>query len=491
LIKSYKTVNFYISITYGAAEMENEIYDFIIIGSGPAGYSAAIEAAQQGKRIVIVEQESVVGGVCINTGTFPSKTLREAVLQLTRFHQKEIYNIPCDERPNVSMQNLKDRLNYVRTQEHRIIEHQFDKNKVHLVYGTASFLSANQVQVNGSNGQEHILEGRYIILATGSKPRRPGDIDFDDEYILDSKTLLDITEIPKTLGIIGGGVIGTEYATIFAALGVKVFLLDKGDRLLKFLDEEIGEYLKTHFPNNNVEYIPNRGYINIQRHDDKVRVMMDNDQIIECERLLFALGRISNTDHLNLSKVGVALNEFRYIQVNELYQTSVPNIYAVGDVIGWPSLAATAITQGRLAVLQALKKKHSDFPELFPFGIYTIPEISYMGLTEEQTREENMNCVVGRSDYTELPRGQISGETTGLLKLIVHFDTREILGAHIIGPGATEIIHIVQVAMQHHAKADLFAENIFNYPTYSEALKIAALDALNNISIRKRGNKKV
>ncbi len=464
--------------------MDNSSYDFIIIGSGPAGYSAAIEAALHGQRVAVVEQETVVGGVCINSGTFPSKTLREAVLQLTRFHHKKIYNIPCGDAPVVSMKSLKDRLHHVRAEEHRIIERQFEKHRIRLFYGTASFLSSNRIQVQPVSGESFILEGRYIIIATGSRPRHPGDIDFDGTHILDSKTLLDLEAIPRSLAIVGGGVIGTEYATIFAALGVDVFLIDKGDRLLKFLDAEIGEYLKNHFPDNRVTYIPNRGYVTIYKHQDRVRLIMDDQQAIECDRLLFALGRISNTDALNLTQAGVTLNEYRYIQVNELFQTSVPTIYAVGDVIGWPSLAATAITQGRLAVLQALRKKHAFFPELFPFGIYTIPEISYIGITEEQARAENMHYVVGRSHYEELPRGQISGETQGLLKLIIHGDTREILGAHIIGPGATEIIHTAQIAIQHHAKADLFAENIFNYPTYSEAFKIAALEAVNRIHQR-------
>ncbi len=469
--------------------VESEMVDFIVIGSGPAGFAAATEAAQHGKKVIIIEKEEDVGGVCINTGTFPSKTLREAVLQLTGFYPKQIYRHVWSDPPIVSMDQLRERLNFVRLQEHRIIRNQLAKNHVRLIGGKASFISHNRIRIIDHSGNETTAEGRYIIVATGSVARRPSDIVFDDEYILDSKSLLDLREIPRSLTIVGGGVIGSEYATIFAALGVKVILLDKGDRLLKFLDEEISGHLKKHFPYSKVQYIPGTGFGQITRKNGEVIVTLDNGMTLSSDRLLFALGRQSNTDGLGLDKVGIPLNEYTYIPVNELFQTTSPNIYAVGDVIGWPSLAATSITQGRLAVLHALKKKTSHFPDRFPFGIYTIPEISYIGLTEEQAAEEKMSYIVGRSDYSELPRGQISGDTSGILKLIVHGETREILGAHIIGPAATEIIHIAQMAMQHNGKIEMFTENIFNYPTYSESFKYAALDALNKINLKKSGLK--
>ncbi len=462
------------------------IYDFIVIGSGPAGFSAAIEAAQYGSRVAVIEMEDEIGGVCINTGTFPSKTLREAVLQLTGFYPKQIYRHIWPERPIVSMEQLRERLNAVRAEERRIIRYQLDQAGVTLYYGAASFVSAKQVSVESSDGRVIFLDGRYVIIATGSKPRRPADIPFDDEIILDSKSLLDLREIPKTLIIIGGGVIGSEYATIFAALGVKVTLLDMGGKLLKFLDSEISDHLKNNFPYANIRYLSGTGCRRISLQYGEAVAETDNGSVLRGDRLLFALGRIANLDGLKPGRVGIEPNEYTYIPVNELFQTSAPNIYAVGDVIGWPSLAATSITQGRLAVLHALKKKSSHFPDRFPFGIYTIPEISYIGLTEEEAKGKGFNYETGRAEYRESPRGQISGDTSGMLKLIAHAETHEILGAHIIGPAATEIIHIVQMVMQHNGKIEMFTENIFNYPTYSELFKIAALDALSRINRKKK-----
>lgn len=454
-------------------------YDFVIIGTGPAGYSAAMEAAKHGQRVAIVEKEEEIGGVCINTGTFPSKTLREAVLQLTGFYPRQIYPQAWPHQPKVSMEQLRHRLNTVRSQEHRMIRSHFRQAGVDLFYGTASFVSQNTIKVQ-QNIPVH-LSGRYILIATGSRPRRPVEIPFDDRRVVDSRSLLDLPAIPERLIIIGGGVIGSEYATIFAALGVQVVLLDKGDRLLKFLDSEIAEYLIRHFPYSNIDYRPATGYRRITPVEGGIEVELQDGKIIYGNCLLFALGRESNTDDLNLNAVGITLNEYAYIPVNELFQTVIPRIYAVGDVIGWPSLAATSITQGRLAVLHALKKKSSHFPDQFPFGIYTIPEISYIGMTEDEARAQNMRYVIGKAFYQDLPRGQIAGDPHGMLKLVVHAETREILGVHIIGTAATEIIHTAQVALQYHSKTELFTENIFNYPTYSEAFKYAALNALNQI----------
>jgi NAD(P) transhydrogenase len=281
--------------------------------------------------------------------------------------------------------------------------------------------------------------------------------------------------------ILGGGVIGSEYATIFAALGVKVTLFDKGDRLLKFLDHEIIEELKKNFPKGNVNYINRCGDFTIARTNGGASVTLENGSRYEAECLFFALGREANTESLTIKNAGIKLNKYHYIEVNELYQTSTSNIYAVGDVIGWPSLAATSIAQGRLAALNALKTRVQTFPIIFPFGIYTIPEISYVGMTEEEARAKDFKIVIGRCMYHELPRGQISGESEGMLKMIVHKDTREILGVHILGGGATEVIHTAQMALFHNAKIDIFIDNIFNYPTYSEALKIAALSASNKM----------
>jgi NAD(P) transhydrogenase len=290
-----------------------------------------------------------------------------------------------------------------------------------------------------------------------------------------------LAQIPKSLIILGGGVIGSEYATIFAALGVKVTLLDRGSRLLKFLDHEIIDQLVQNFPRDNINYISNCGDFVIEKIDKTAKVSLHDGRVYEADCLFFALGREANAVGLNIEKAGVMQNEYHYVEVNELYQTTAKNIYAVGDVIGWPSLAATSIVQGRLAALNSLRKRVESFPTIFPFGIYTIPEISYIGITEQEAIERDYKIVIGRCMYHELPRGQISGECEGMLKMIVHRDTREILGVHIIGGGATEIIHIAQMALCYNAKIDIFIDNIFNYPTYSEALKIAALSASNLI----------
>lgn len=464
--------------------MNTEKFDFIIIGTGPAGLSASMTAAKCGKKVLVVEKEDSLGGVCVNTGTFPSKTLREAVLLLTgHLHRQVFEEDACTlEGRDISMARLKKRLQHVRLQEHAIIDHQLQRNGIELVRGTAGFLDNHTIAIEIPGTNEPLLaRGEFIIIATGSSPRNPPEIPFDGERIVDSRSILDMSYIPSSMIILGGGVIGSEYATIFAALGVKVTLLDRGDRLLRFVDREITDELQSHFPQGNVQYVHNCGNFDIGINCDKARIILDNGEVYMADTLFFALGREANVRGLRLENTGVKLGDGHYITVNDLYQTAVDHIYAVGDVVGWPSLAATSIIQGRLAALNAMRKRTEVFPRIFPVGIYTIPEISYVGLTEEEAKEKDFKYVVGRCSYDELPRGQISGDCEGLLKMLVHRDTREILGVHIIGGGATEIIHVALMALCHNAKIDLFIENIFNFPTYSEALKIAALSAFNQI----------
>jgi NAD(P) transhydrogenase len=464
--------------------MSSEHYDFIIIGTGPAGFSAAMTATKCRRKVLVIEKEDSLGGVCVNTGTFPSKTLREAVLHLTGHLKRQIFEEEsCNlEGGDISMAKLQKRLQDVRLKEHAIIDHQLERNGVKLIRGTASFIDDHSLEIVGVEGHERLMvSADFIIIATGSRPRNPPEIPFDGERIVDSRSILDMHTIPSTMIILGGGVIGSEYATIFAALGVKVTLLDKGDRLLKFIDKEITDELQEHFPNGNVEYIHDCGDFEIAVENGGAKITLDNGSTYRADTLFFALGREANIRGLHIENTGVRINDRHYITVNDLYQTSVPHIFAVGDVVGWPSLAATSIIQGRLAALNALQRRSEGFPHIFPVGIYTIPEISYVGLTEEEAKERDYKYVVGRCTYDELPRGQISGESEGMLKMLVHKDTREILGVHIFGGGATEIVHIALMALCHNAKIDLFIENIFNYPTYSEALKIAALSAFNQI----------
>lgn len=464
--------------------MDSPSYNFIIIGTGPAGLAAAMTAAKSGKKVLVIEKEGSLGGVCVNTGTFPSKTLREAVLHLTGHLKRKVFEEDyCSTKyAEISMDKLKKRLHSVRVEEHAIITCQLERNGIDIIRGNCCFIDNITVSIaHSEEDKSTTVKAEKIIIATGSQPRNPPDIPFDHQTIVDSKSILDIDQIPTSLIILGGGVIGSEYATIFAALGVKVTLLDRGERLLKFLDSEITEELQKNFPHGNVNYVNNCGNFKVEKIENGARVTLEDDSFYEADCLFFALGREANTTNLGIENGGIRLNSYHYIEVNEIYQTSTPNIYAVGDVIGWPSLAATSIVQGRLAALNALKTQGETFPKIFPFGIYTIPEISYVGITEEEARERDYKIVVGKCMYHELPRGQISGESEGMLKMIVHKDTREILGVHILGGGATEVIHIAQMALLCHAKVDIFIDNIFNYPTYSEALKIAALSAANKI----------
>lgn len=460
-------------------------YDFLIIGTGPAGLAAAMTAAKAGKKTIVVEKEGSLGGVCVNTGTFPSKTLREAVLVLTGHLKRRVFeqdSYCATKGAEISMEKLKQRLYNVRTEEHNIIGGQLERNNIDIIRGNASFFDNHTLLVETIGEKRQVeLQSEKIIIATGSQPRNPPDVPFDHKTIVDSTSILNMERIPKTMIIIGGGVIGSEYATIFAALGVKIVLLDRGDQLLKFLDREITEELKRNFPGGNIEYINRCGDFTISRTAEGARIELADGRHFSADCLFFALGREANTATLDIDRAGVAINQYNYIEVNELYQTTCANIYAVGDVIGWPSLAATSISQGRIAASNALKTTVESFPKIFPIGIYTIPEISYVGITEEEARERDYKIVIGQCMYHELPRGQISGECEGMLKMVVHQDTREILGVHILGGGATEVIHIAQMALVHNAKIDVFIENIFNYPTYSEALKIAALSASNKI----------
>lgn len=459
-------------------------YDFIIIGTGPAGLTAAMTASKSGKKVLILEREGSLGGVCVNTGTFPSKTLREAVLHLTGHLKRKVFEDDyCSTHDaEISMERLKQRLYNVRIEEHAIITAQLKRNNIDIIRGNARFLNATTIVVSRLTDNRDIqVTGKQILIATGSQPRNPADVPFDHKVIVDSTSILNIEKIPQSLIILGGGVIGSEYATIFAALGVKVTLLDKGDRLLKFLDHDISAELEKNFPKGNVHYIHNCGDFEIEKCATGAQVTLADNRVISADCLFFALGREANTSSLAIENAGIRLNKYHYIEVNEIYQTSTPNIYAVGDVIGWPSLAATSIVQGRLAALNALKLRGESFPRIFPFGIYTIPEISFVGITEEEALAKDYKIVVGTCRYSELPRGQISGECEGMLKMIVHQDTREIMGVHILGGGATEVIHTAQMALIYNARIDVFIDNIFNYPTYSEALKIAALSASNKI----------
>ncbi len=442
-------------------------YDLVVIGSGPGGQRAAVQAAKLKKKVLVIEKDSL-GGACLHTGTIPSKTLREAALTL--HHQSEDI---------MSFVMRQKRL--VIQQEVQIIDQQLARNQVEHVQGLASFAGAHDIEIKSSVGAQKV-SGDFIIIAAGTQPHLPKDIPFNDCNIFDSDSILELDKKPKSLVVLGAGVIGSEYASIFSQMGVQVTLIDRRHDLLRSIDEEVVLHLKNYFKEHNVNLLLGVQFSNIENmNNNKVRIQIQ-DQPQEFDALLYCMGRTGNTKYLGLDKVGIIANDRGIISVNEHYQTNIPHIYAVGDIIGSPALAASSSEQGRLAAAHAFGKTGGQFPKSFPFGIYTIPEISTVGFQESELKEKQIPFVVGRAYYKELARGKIIGDNFGFLKLLVHKDSRKILGIHVIGTGATELIHIGQVALAMDAPIDFFVNNVFNYPTLAEAYKVAAYNAYNQLS---------
>lgn len=462
--------------------MEKIKVDFAVIGSGPAGQAAAIQASKLGKSVVLIEKEIVPGGNCLNSGTIPSKSLREAIIDLTRYNERSFYGSSC--LTEVTIFDLNYRLTTVLEGERAMLLRHFKKNNVRFLQGKAQFESPTELTI--SDDQEKFLyqiTADKILIATGSEPRNPMHIPFDDDVILDSNRLLTIKSIPKTMVVLGGGVVGAEYASFFSTLGTKVMVLDKRERLLPALDAEIGTHLQVGLKEFGLEFAPLKIPKKIERVNNHARVQCEDGSVFEAEVLLYALGRAANVQGLHIERAGVARNERGYIPVNEYFQTSVAHIYAGGDVIGHPALASTSMEQGRLAARHAFGAKTHIFPTFFPLGIYTIPEISCCGYTEEELQYKNISYEVGRAYYYEIARSHITGAShLGLFKILFDRESLEILGVHIVGRTATEVIHIGQVAMSFGAKLDYFVDQIFNYPTFAEGYRIAALNGLNKIT---------
>lgn len=457
--------------------------DYAIIGSGPSGQKAAIQAAKLGQSVVVIEKDSVPGGACLNSGTIPSKTFREAVLELTDFYERSFYGKDHD-IPQVSINDLNYRLNKVVLDEQEIVRRQFRRNHIQLIHGIASFKSPYEIIVKPLCGQEepYVIKTRFILIATGSKPRNPVQVPFDKEVIFDSTTLLELNHVPKSMIVLGGGVIGSEYASFFAALGTQVTVIDKRTHMLPSLDYEIGIHLQNALTSVGLRFYGNRNLEKVYRKGNEAVVETSQGDVLKAEVLLYALGREANVDDLNIDNAGLELHS-GYIKVNELFQTDWPHIYAVGDVIGGPSLGSTSMEQGRLAARHAFGVPTHHFPTFFPIGIYTIPEISSCGYTEEQLKKLGFQYEVGRAYYYEIARSHIQGgSNVGLFKVIFHKETLEILGLHIIGRAATEVIHIGQVAMTFNAKINYFIDQVLNYPTYAEGYRIAALNGFNKIA---------
>ena len=456
-------------------------FDLIVIGSGPSGQRAAIQGAKCGRRVIVIDQREVVGGVCINTGTIPSKTMREAVLHLSGYQFQGIYGVNYHVKENITMADLGFRVNQVIKTEADVTQAQLSRNGVEVMYARASFLDATHIRAEGSRGQED-LAAPFIIVATGTKPADSPLVPLNGRTIMNSDQILLMPKIPKSLIVVGGGVIGVEYACMFAILGVRIILVEKRPRLLEFADQEIVEALSYHLRDHRVTMRLNEEVASVEETaDGSVVANLKSNKRIPGEALLYAVGRQGSVDDLNLAAAGLEADNRGRIAVDSEYRTKVPNIYAVGDVIGFPSLASVSMEQGRIAAANAFGLKIQSNRANYPYGIYTIPEISFIGKTEEQLTDEDVPYEVGVAFYRDTARGQIRGDITGRLKLIFHRETREILGVHIIGEGASELLHIGQAVLIFKGTVDYFVETVFNYPTLAECYKLAAFNGVNRL----------
>ena len=457
-------------------------FDLLVVGCGPAGEKAGAQAAYFGKRVAVVERAAVVGGSCINTGTVPSKTLRESALYFSGLKQRGLYGIDYSLKDNLTVHDFMHHEREVVEMERLRIIKNLRLHGIELISGQAAFEDPHTITVTGASGSRR-LRGEVILLATGSKPHRPPEISFDDIHTFDSDTFLQMERIPKTLSVIGGGVIGCEYASIFKALGVDVTLVDGRDRLLPFLDAEVANILRDRFLSFGMNLWFNERPIKVENTARCARLSMKSGKTLETEAALFAAGRRAAVDGLALEKAGLSISDKGYIGVDKNYRTIIPHIYAAGDVIGFPALGSTSMEQGRVAVCHAFGLKYKQrVASLLPMGIYTIPEISAAGESEESCKEKGIEYCVGRASYANNARGHIVGDTTGLLKLIFAPGNRKLLGVGMIGESATELIHIGMMVLDNGLSIDEFIEQVFNYPTLSEAYKYAAYDGLGNLS---------
>ncbi|MBI5887301.1 MAG: Si-specific NAD(P)(+) transhydrogenase [Deltaproteobacteria bacterium] len=459
-------------------------YDILVIGSGPGGEKAAIQAAKLGKKVAIIERQPYIGGAGLHTGTLPSKTLRETALYLAGFRQRAVFGFQFTLGRDVTLSELMYKKTEVIRKQMEVVIEQFSRNNVEIIYGDASFIDKNSLSIRKKDNTILRFAADCIIIATGTKPARPPDVPFDKEHIYDSDTILGLDIIPQNLAIVGGGVIGCEYACIFAALGVRVTLVEKKERLLPFADEEIVTSLVYRMRQSGVTMRLGEEVIDIKvTGPQKVETRLKSGKAVTSQKLLYTMGRVGNTGTLGIEAIGITCNDRGLLSVNDCFQTSVPHVYAVGDVIGFPSLASTSMEQGRRAVCHAFQKEGQTcaYTAFMPFGVYTIPEISMVGETEEGLTRKGVSYEVGCAYFKDVARGQIIGDLHGMLKLIFNRDTRALLGVHIVGEKASELIHIGQAVMNYGGTVDYFKDVVFNYPTLSDAYKEAAMNGLNKL----------
>ena len=462
-----------------------EHFDLIVIGSGPAGRRAAIQAAKFGRDVLVVEKGRRVGGVSVHTGTIPSKTLRETALNLTGWRERGFYGRSYRVKQDITAEDLRARLHITLNHEIEVLEHQFARNKVSTLSGAAKFVDLKTIEVEGEAGETTRFTGDRFLIAVGTKPFRPDYVPFDGEYVLDSDEILDLSELPRSIAVIGAGVIGIEYASIFSALDVHVTLVEPRETMLDFIDKElVSDFTHELRDRGIVMRFGSKVDRIIKAGPGKCEIHLEDGRCVRSNVVLFAAGRMGATDSLNLEACELPVDHRGRLKVNpQTFQTDQEHIFAAGDVIGFPSLASTSMEQGRIAACHALGEKAYDPPEYFPYGIYAVPEISTVGMTEEEVKQRGIPYECGIARFRETSRGHIMGLNTGMLKMIFSLKTRRLLGCHIVGEGATELIHIGQAVLNLKGTLEYFVENTFNYPTLAEAYKVAALDAWNRMPV--------
>ncbi len=457
-------------------------FDFIVIGSGPAGRRAAIQAAKIGRSVMVIDKGRRVGGVSVHTGTIPSKTLRETVLNLTGWRERGFYGRAYRVKKDIGAKDLMMRLHMTLDHEVDVLEHQFARNGVETHRGMARFLDPHRVEVTADNGDIRIFEGERILIAVGTRPHRPAGVPFNGHNVFDSDEIIELPHLPRSLTVIGAGVIGVEYATIFSALDVSVALVEARPAMLEFIDHELIEDFTHQLRDRGVTLRFGSKVEGIEFENDWPITVLEGGRRVRSEMVLYTAGRVGATDTLNLPACGLVPDERGRLKVDpQSFQTEVPHIYSAGDAIGFPSLASTSMEQGRIAACHAFGVPAPHAPEFFPFGIYAVPEISTVGMSEQEARQRGIPYECGIARFRETSRGHIMGLNAGMMKMLFSIKTRRLLGVHIVGEGATELVHIGQAVLNLKGTLDYFIENTFNYPTLAEAYKIAALDAWNRM----------